>query len=133
MVSETIRWPRRLLAHMRRTATRDVEFGRQDLIKAGDKVVMWYVSGNRDEAAIENPNAYIVDRARPRQHVSFGFGIHPLRRQPRLAELQLQGHLGRRSRQARSTTIKVMGEPTRVGSSFIKGYEYLPVRLTAKA
>ena len=63
------------LAHMRRTATRDVEFGGKQ-IRKGDKVVMWYVSGNRDDEVIDNPNAYIIDRERPRQHVSFGFGNH---------------------------------------------------------
>ncbi|MGY4501048.1 hypothetical protein ACVWYH_004979 [Bradyrhizobium sp. GM24.11] len=77
-VPEVIRW-QTPLAHMRRTALADFEFrGKQ--IKKGDKVVMWYVSGNRDEEAIEKPYDFIIDRARPRTHLSFGFGHPPLRR-----------------------------------------------------
>ncbi|MEJ1970515.1 MAG: cytochrome P450 [Rhizomicrobium sp.] len=87
MVSETIRW-QTPLAHMRRTAVADIEFqGKQ--IKKGDKVVMWYVSGNRDDTVIERPDDYIVDRENPRRHISFGFGIHRCVGN-RLAELQLQ-------------------------------------------
>ena len=127
MVSETIRW-QTPLAHMRRTATADVEFrGKQ--IKTGDKVVMWYVSGNRDEEAIENPNAYIVDRERPRQHVSFGFGIHRCVGN-RLAELQLR--VIWEEIMQRFPDIQLMGEPVRVASSFIKGYERLPVLIPAR-
>ena len=92
MVSETIRW-QTPLAHMRRTALQDIEIGGKT-IKKGDKVVMWYVSGNRDDEVIENPNAYIIDRERPRQHLSFGFGIHRCVGN-RLAEMQLTHHLGR--------------------------------------
>ncbi|MDZ4052428.1 MAG: cytochrome P450, partial [Phenylobacterium sp.] len=87
MVSETIRW-QTPLSHMRRTATRDIELGGKT-IRKGDKVVMWYASGNRDDEVIENPNAYIIDRERPRQHLSFGFGIHRCVGN-RLAELQLR-------------------------------------------
>jgi cytochrome P450 len=74
MVCESIRW-QTPLAHMRRTAVEDVEFGGKR-IRKGDKVVMWYISGNRDETVIERPDEYIIDRARPRQHISFGYGIH---------------------------------------------------------
>ncbi|MEO8927575.1 MAG: cytochrome P450, partial [Caulobacteraceae bacterium] len=74
MVPEIIRW-QTPLAHMRRIALADYELGGKT-IRKGDKVVMWYVSGNRDERAIENPDAFIIDRPRPRQHLSFGFGIH---------------------------------------------------------
>ncbi|MFM1961147.1 MAG: hypothetical protein RL588_2664, partial [Pseudomonadota bacterium] len=87
MVSETIRW-QTPLAHMRRRALADYELGGK-LIRKGDKVVMWYVSGNRDDEVIENPDAYIIDRPRPRQHLSFGFGIHRCVGN-RLAELQLR-------------------------------------------
>ena len=72
---------------MRRTAIADGELGGKQ-IRDGDKVVMWYISGNRDEDAIERPNEFLVDRARPRQHLSFGFGIHRCVGN-RLAELQL--------------------------------------------
>src|SRR5262249_41376355 len=74
MVSEIIRW-QTPLAHMRRTAIQDAEIGGKK-IKKGDRVVMWYLSGNRDGDAIENPNSFIIDRKNARQHLSFGFGIH---------------------------------------------------------
>jgi cytochrome P450 len=127
MVSETIRW-QTPLAHMRRTASCDVEFGGKQ-IKKGDKVVMWYVSGNRDEEVIERPNDYIVDRERPRQHVSFGFGIHRCVGN-RLAELQLR--VIWEEIMQRFPDIQVMAEPTRVASSFIKGYERLPVMIPTR-
>ena len=124
MVSETIRW-QTPLAHMRRNATRDIELGGK-LIKKGDKVIMWYVSGNRDDEVIENPNAYIIDRERPRQHLSFGFGIHRCVGN-RLAEMQLS--IIWEEIMKRFPTIEVVGEPVRVASSFVKGYEKLPVRI----
>ncbi|HEY1926563.1 MAG TPA: cytochrome P450 [Caulobacteraceae bacterium] len=122
MVSETIRW-QTPLAHMRRTATRDIEFqGKQ--IRKGDLVVMWYVSGNRDETVIENPNAFIIDRARPRQHLSFGFGVHRCVGN-RLAELQLTIIWEEILR--RFPVIELAREPARTHSIFVKGYETLPV------
>jgi cytochrome P450 len=87
MVSETIRW-QTPLAYMRRTALEDIEF-RGKRIAKGDKVAMWYVSGNRDDEVIERANDYVIDRANPRRHMSFGFGIHRCVGN-RLAELQLQ-------------------------------------------
>ena len=124
MVPEIIRW-QTPLAHMRRIALSDFELGGK-LIKAGDKVVMWYVSGNRDERAIENPNAFIIDRERPRQHLSFGFGIHRCVGN-RLAEMQLR--IVWEEILKRWHKIEVVGEPRRVLSSFVKGYDYLPVRI----
>jgi cytochrome P450 len=124
MVSETIRW-QTPLAHMRRTAVEDVEFrGRQ--IRKGDKVVMWYISGNRDDEAIEWPDHYIIDRARPRQHISFGYGIHRCVGN-RLAELQLQ--VIWEEIMKRFPIIEVTGEPDRVYSTFVRGYRTLPVRI----
>lgn len=73
MVPEVIRW-QAPIAHMRRTALQDTEI-RGKRIKKGDRVVMWYVSGNRDDEAIENPDRFIIDRLRPRTHISFGFGF----------------------------------------------------------
>src|SRR6266436_1838904 len=123
-VPEVIRW-QTPLAHMRRTALSDFEFrGRQ--IKKGDKVVMWYVSGNRDEEAIERPYEFLIDRARPRTHISFGFGIHRCVGL-RLAELQLK--IIWEEILKRFDKIEVVGEPKRVYSSFVKGYETLPVRI----
>ena len=124
MVPEIIRW-QTPLAHMRRTALADVELGGKT-IRAGDKVVMWYVSGNRDDEAIDNPNAFIIDRPRPRQHLSFGFGIHRCVGN-RLAEMQLR--IVWEEILKRWKTVEVVGEPRRVFSSFVKGYETLPVRI----
>ena len=126
MVPEIIRW-QTPLAHMRRTALVDYELGGKT-IRKGDKVIMWYVSGNRDERAIDNPNAFIIDRPRPRQHLSFGFGIHRCVGN-RLAELQLK--IVWEEALKRFPVIEVMGEPKRVFSSFVKGYETLPVRIPA--
>ena len=124
MVPEIIRW-QTPLAHMRRIALADHELGGKT-IRKGDKVVMWYVSGNRDEAAIDNPNAFIIDRPRPRQHLSFGFGIHRCVGN-RLAEMQLR--IVWEEVLKRWKYIEVMGEPKRVLSSFVKGYEHMPVRI----
>jgi cytochrome P450 len=122
MVSETIRW-QTPLAHMRRTAAQDFEFGGQT-IKAGDHVAMWYVSGNRDDSVIDNPNAYLIDRPRPRMHMSFGFGIHRCVGN-RLAELQLT--IIWEEIMKRFPTVELASEPSRTHSVFVKGYETLPV------
>jgi len=126
MVPEIIRW-QTPLAHMRRTALRDVELGGKT-IKKGDKVVMWYVSGNRDERAISEPDRFIIDRERPRQHLSFGFGIHRCVGN-RLAEMQLR--IVWEEVLKRFPKIVVLEEPVRVRSSFVKGYEKLMVRIPA--
>jgi len=128
MVPEMIRW-QTPLSHMRRTATRDIELGGQQ-IRKGDRVVMWYVSGNRDEDAIEDANRFIIDRARPKKHLSFGFGIHRCVGE-RLAEMQLR--VVWEEVLKRFPTVEVMGEPRRVYSSFVNGYETLPVRIPARA
>ena len=122
MVSETIRW-QTPLAHMRRTAVSDFEL-KGKKIKKGDKVVMWYVSGNRDEDVIERPNDYIIDRENPRRHISFGFGIHRCVGN-RLAELQLQ--IIWEEIMKRFPMIEMVGEPKRSYSTFVKGYERLDV------
>ena len=122
MVSETIRW-QTPLAHMRRNATQDFELGGKT-IKKGEKVIMWYASGNRDDEVIDNPNAYIIDRPRPRQHLSFGFGIHRCVGN-RLAELQLT--ILWEEILARFPEIRVVEEPKRVPSAFVRGYETMKV------
>jgi cytochrome P450 len=122
MVSETIRW-QTPLAHMRRNAKQDIVFQGKK-IREGDKVVMWYVSGNRDDEVIDRPNDYIIDRERHRQHLSFGFGIHRCVGN-RLAELQLT--IIWEEILKRFPEIEVVGEPKRVFSTFVKGYESLPV------
>jgi cytochrome P450 len=122
MVSETIRW-QTPLAHMARVATQDFEFGGKQ-IRKGDRVVMWYISGNRDDEAIEDPYAYRIDRPRPRQHLSFGFGIHRCVGN-RLAELQLT--IIWEEIMKRFPEIRLLEEPTRSYSIFIKGYEEMKV------
>ena len=122
MVSETIRF-QTPLAHMSRVATRDVELNGKT-IRKGDRVVMWYISGNRDEEHIENPNAYIIDRERPRQHMSFGFGVHRCVGN-RVAELQLT--IIWEEILKRFPEIKVVGEPVLNWSAFVHGFETLPV------
>jgi len=122
-VSEIIRY-QTPLAHMRRTCVQDIEF-RGHKIREGDKVVMWYLSANRDEEVIENPEAFIIDRKRPRQHISFGFGIHRCVGN-RLAELQLK--ILWEEILKRFERIEVVGEPKRVFSSFVRGYSSVPVR-----
>lgn len=122
MVPEIIRY-QTPLAYMRRTAVEDIEFhGKQ--IRAGDKVAMWYVSGNRDDEVIDRPYEFIIDRDRPRHHLSFGFGIHRCMGN-RLAEMQLRTIWEEILK--RFDRIELTGEPTRIQSSFVKGYATLPV------
>ena len=125
LVSETIRW-QTPLAFMRRTALEDVEI-RGKLIKKHDKVVMWYVSGNRDEEVIAHPNEFDIERENVRRHLSFGFGIHRCVGN-RLGEMQLR--IVWEEILKRFDKIEVMGEPERVYSSFVKGYSKLPVRVS---
>ncbi len=123
-IPEIIRW-QTPLAHMRRTAVADTVLGGKH-IKAGDKVIMWYVSGNRDSEVIERADEFIIDRARPRQHLSFGFGIHRCVGN-RLAEMQLR--IVWEEILKRDLDIEVLAEPERVLSTFIKGYLNMPVRI----
>lgn len=113
------------LAHMRRTALEDAEVAGQR-VRKGDKVVMWYVSGNRDGTAIEEPDLFRVDRERPRKHLSFGFGIHRCVGE-RLAEMQLRVFWEEVIR--RGLRAEVAGPPKRVLSAFVHGFASLPARL----
>ena len=126
MVSEVIRYVTPVI-HMRRTAKEDTELGGKT-IRKGDKVVIWYVSGNRDPEAIDDPDRLIIDRARPRQHLSFGFGIHRCVGN-RLAELQLR--ILWEELLPRYPVIEVMGPAKRLYSNFIHGIRSLPVRIAA--
>jgi cytochrome P450 len=127
MVSEIIRW-QTPLAYMRRIAKQDVELNGQQ-IKQGDKVVMWYVSGNRDERVIEQPDKFMVDRKNARNHISFGFGVHRCMGN-RLAEMQLR--ILWEELLERFENIEVIGEPEHVQSNFVKGYTSMQVQLTKK-
>ncbi|MDF1630025.1 MAG: cytochrome P450 [Alcanivoracaceae bacterium] len=128
MVSEIIRW-QTPLANMRRVAAQDVEL-RGQTIKKGDRVVMWYASGNRDERKFENPDQLIIDRKDARNHISFGYGVHRCMGN-RLAELQLR--ILWEELLKRFDNIEVVGEPERVQSNFVRGYSRLMVKLTAKS
>jgi cytochrome P450 len=124
LVPEIIRYVTPVI-HMRRTAREDTELGGRE-IRKGDKVVMWYVSGNRDPDAVEDPDSFIIDRPRPRQHLSFGFGIHRCVGN-RLAELQLR--ILWEEIVKRYPVIEVVGEAKRTYSNFIHGFRSMPVRI----
>ena len=127
MVAEIIRW-QTPLAYMRRTANNDCVIGDKN-IKAGDQLLMWYVSGNRDESVFERGEDLIIDRENARNHLSFGFGIHRCMGN-RLAEMQLR--VLWEEILERFEKIEVVGEVERTFSSFVKGYTSLPVRVTRK-
>lgn len=124
MVNEIIRW-QTPLAHMRRTATQDTVLGGKQ-IKKGDKVVMWYISANRDSSVIERADEFLIDRENSKQHLSFGLGVH-FCMGSRLAEMQLR--VLWEEIQKRFRLIEVVGDPVRVRSNFVKGFTELSVRI----
>ena len=124
MVAEMVRWQTPVI-HMRRTALRDIELGGKT-IKEGDKVVMWYLSGNRDESVFAEADKLIIDRPNARAHLSFGFGIHRCMGN-RLAEMQL-GVLWEEIVQ-RFHKVELVGDVVRQPNSFIRGIADVPVRL----
>ena len=127
MVPEIIRW-QTPLTHMRRTALQDWEIGGKQ-IKKGDKVVMWYLSGNRDDTVIDQADRFIIDRKNPRHHLSFGYGIHRCMGN-RLAELQLR--IIWEEIHKRFAKVEVTGQPERLYSTLVRGITKLPVRLHAR-
>lgn len=126
MVPEIIRW-QTPLTHMRRTALMDAEIGGKK-IRKGDKVIMWYLSGNRDDEVIDRPNEFIIDRPNSRHHLSFGFGVHRCMGN-RVAELQLR--IIWEEILKRFSKVEVVGAPERTLSNFIRGFTHLPVKLHA--
>jgi cytochrome P450 len=124
MVSEIIRY-QTPLAHMRRTATQDYVL-RGKHIKKGDKVIMWYVSANRDEDTIDRPDEFLIDREQVRHHTSFGFGVHRCMGN-RLAEMQLRTVWEEIMK--RFKYVEVLQEPVRTQSPFVRGYEDMMVKL----
>lgn len=124
MVSEIIRY-QTPLAHMRRMAIADGVIGGKT-IRKGDKVVMWYISGNRDDTEIERPDEFLIDRANARHHLSFGFGIHRCMGN-RVAEMQLR--IIWEEIMKRFSRIELVGEPVRVRSNFVHGFTDVPVRI----
>jgi cytochrome P450 len=124
-VQEIIRW-QTPLAHMRRTALADYDlFGKQ--IKKGDKLALWYISGNRDEAVFEDADSIIVDRENARRHLAFGYGIHRCVG-ARLAELQIAILLEEMAK--RRMRVNVLEEPVRVKACFVHGYRSMQVSLS---
>jgi cytochrome P450 len=124
MVAEIVRWQTPVI-HMRRTALEDYELGGKH-IKKGDKVVMWYLSGSRDETVFEDPEKLIIDRPNARAHVAFGFGVHRCMGN-RLAEMQLRvlwEEIMKRFHQ-----VEVVGDVERLSNNFIRGIKDVPVRL----
>jgi cytochrome P450 len=124
MVAEFIRWQTPVI-HMRRTATQDTELGGQK-IREGDKVVMWYLSGNRDEEVFPDADRLIIDRPNARQHVSFGYGIHRCMGN-RLAEMQLRVLWEEFVKRFHS--VELVGDVIRLPNNFIRGIKEVPVRL----
>ena len=124
MVSEMVRWQTPVI-HMRRRAMRDIELGGKT-IREGDKVVMWYLSGNRDEAVYTQPDKMIVDRPNARSHVAFGYGIHRCMGN-RLAEMQLR--VLWEEIEKRFKKVEVVGDVKRNANNFIRGINTLPVQL----
>lgn len=126
MIPEIIRW-QTPLTHMRRTALEDAIIGGKQILK-GDKVVMWYLSGNRDDTVIDRADEFIIDRENPRHHLSFGFGIHRCMGN-RLAELQLR--IVWEEILKRFSFVEMVGEPERLLSNLVRGITRLPVKLHA--
>ncbi len=124
MVSEIIRW-QTPLPYMRRTAKEDTELHGKK-IKAGEQVLMWYISGNRDEREIDRPDEFLIDRPNARHHLSFGFGIHRCMGN-RLAEMQLKILWEEIMR--RFSFIEMKGKPERLMSCFIRGITHLSVEV----
>ena len=127
MVAEVIRW-QTPLSHMRRTALEDVEMGGKT-IKKGDKVVMWYYSGNHDEDMFDDPRTIKFDRHNVKNHLSFGFGIHRCMGL-RVAELQLR--ILWQQILEKFEKIELVEEPTRLKSNFVNGYTDMQVQVTRR-
>ena len=121
---EIIRW-QSPVTHMRRTATCDAELGGQRIAK-GEKVVMWYISANRDESVFPDAEQFDVARPNARRHLAFGHGIHRCVG-ARLAEIQLATLIGEIV--ARDWKIVPQGKPTRLASPFLHGFTQMPVRI----
>jgi cytochrome P450 len=124
MVPEIVRW-QSPVAHMCRTAMADVEIGGQQIRKM-DKLAIWYLSGNRDEGHFADPNRLMIDRPNVRQHLGFGYGIHRCLGN-RLAEMQLK--ILWEEIMKRFAHVEVVGDPSYLNSSFIRGITDLPVRV----
>jgi cytochrome P450 len=128
MIGEIVRYQSPII-HMCRTTTQDTVF-RDQTIGAGDRVVLWYVAANRDEAAIDEPDRFVIDRPKPNRHLAFGSGIHRCVGD-RLATLQLRILWEEILNQ--KLVIDIDGEPVRQYSNFIRGFSRMPVRISTKS
>lgn len=124
---EIIRW-QSPVTHMRRTATRDTELAGQ-AIREGEKMIMWYISANRDESVFPDADRFDVARANARRHLAFGHGIHRCVG-ARLAEIQIATVI--EEIVARSWRIVPQGEPVRLASPFLHGFTEMPVRIEVR-
>ncbi len=124
-VQEIIRW-QTPLAHMRRTATEDADLFGHD-IKKGDKLIMWYISANRDESVFPDADKLIVNRENARRHLAFGYGIHRCVG-ARLAELQIRILLEEMAN--RRMQVNLTGEMKRVHACFVHGFRKMQVKLS---
>lgn len=124
---EIIRW-QSPVTHMRRTATRDTELSGQQ-IREGEKMVMWYISANRDENVFPDADRFDVTRANARRHLAFGHGIHRCVG-ARLAEIQIATVI--EEIVARNWRIVPQGEPARLASPFLHGFTEMPVRIETR-
>ena len=116
------------IAHMARTATQDIEFRGKE-IKKGDRLALWYISGNRDEEVFPEPNQFKIDRTNIRSHLGFGYGIHRCVGY-RLAEMQLQ--VLWEEILLRFSQVEMVTPPEYQWSSFLHGITKLPVRVHLK-
>lgn len=121
---EIIRW-QSPVTHMRRTATCDTELNGQHIAK-GEKIVMWYISANRDETIFDNAERFDVNRANARRHLGFGHGIHRCVG-AKLAEIQIATLIEEIVR--RNWRIVPQGKPTRLASPFLHGFTHMPVQI----
>jgi cytochrome P450 len=121
---EIIRW-QSPVTHMRRTATRDVELEGQ-LIREGEKIVLWYISGNRDESVFPDADRFDVSRDNARRHIGFGHGIHRCVG-AKLAEAQIATLI--EEIVDRNIRVVPQGAPTRLASPFLHGFTAMPVQI----
>ena len=121
---EIIRW-QSPVTHMRRTMTRDVELAGQSL-KAGEKIVLWYLAANRDEAVFADAERFDVGRENARRHLGFGHGIHRCVG-ARLAEIQICTVIEEIIQ--RGWRIVPQEAPNRLASPFLHGITAYPVRI----
>jgi cytochrome P450 len=128
MVPEIIRWVTPV-PHMRRTVSRDTEF-RGHKMHEGDKVVIWYISGNRDEEVIADPYQFKIDRESPRTHLSFGMGIHRCMGN-RIAEMQLK--ILWEELLKRRWIPEIVGPVERRYSNNVRGFQSMPVRIRVES